>query len=330
MNSTLQALRNNTELTAFFLEQKHEEFLRDKSPDIPSVRLTRAYIDILRHLWGGSKPHVLHPHGFFQEMCKVVEGTHFDQFRRKVAHDSHEFLMLMLDSLHTSLAEEVNIVITRPPPVTDNDKLIHQALEFWRASFQKSYSPLIDVLFGLFQREMACHRCQKSTYSWEVFNCLKLGFPEHQPASPPTLESLLQEELQDETIEGYACDHCSPERTTATRKTRIWKLPRTLFVVLKRFSMTGQKLQGAFDLNSDTPVSFESHFSQSSPEPSRTKTYSLFGTIDHFGVSGGGHYTAQALSPIDHTWYSYDDDSVTDIPKPSIGRSTYILCFKAN
>lgn len=328
MNSALQAIRNNTELTAFFLENKHESYFQEKQ-ETCAMRITKAYIDVLRHLWGGSKPQVLNPQGFFNDLSWAVNGTHYEQFQRRIPHDSHEFLMYLLDSFHTSLAEEVNIVITRPPPVTESDQMIYKALEFWRSSFQKTYSPLVDALFGLFQREMACQHCKKSTYSWEVFNCLKVYYPETQNGVVPTLESLLQEEFKDETIEGYACDHCAPTRTTAIRKTRLWKLPRTLIVALKRFSLTGQKLAGPFTLNPSEPVKFDSFFSSFSPEPSRQKQYSLYATIDHFGSSGGGHYTAQALSPLNQKWYHYDDDSVSEIQEPSIGRSTYILCFKS-
>lgn len=328
LNSTLQALRNTTELTAFFLEGRHQEFLKGKQESNKSVILAKAYVDLLQCMWSGTRGQSIRPVGFFNDMCRAVDDTVFDQFKMRIAHDSHEFLMFMLDSLHEALAEEVNIVITRPPPATDADMMIQKALEFWRDMFRKSYSPMIDLVFGLYQREMHCQRCNKKTYSYETFNCLKVATL--QNVESMTLEACLQEELKEETIEEYACDHCAPTRATAIRRTKLWKLPKILFVALKRFSPTGAKLQTPLSLNHQDEVSFDTHFSQASPEPSRLKKYSLFATIDHFGSSHGGHYTSQAKNPLTGKWHGYDDDGVYDLEGPSIGRSTYICCFRAS
>jgi ubiquitin C-terminal hydrolase len=330
MNATLQALRSSLEMTAFFLENKHEEYLREKSQDASNVKLTKSYIELLHYLWSGNQPQFVRPEPFFQSMCASVQGTVFEQFRMKIAHDSHEFLVYMMDTLHSALAEEVNITITRAPPVTETDKMIQLSLQFWKQSFEKSYSPFVDVLYGLYQREMHCQACDHKSYSWEVFNCLKVGLPDTiDPANPPSIQDLLKQEIQDETIEGYACDKCSPTRTTAIRHTHLWKLPRTLFVVLKRFTPTGQKNNAAFTMNHEDTFSFTEYFNPHSPEPSRSKSYSLFATIDHHGVLGGGHYTAQALNLLDQKWYGYDDDSVYTLEKPTFGRSTYILAFRS-
>ena len=328
LNSTLQALRNTTELTAFFLEGRHQEFMKGKQESNKAIILTKAYVELLQCLWSGHRGQFIRPVGFFNDMCKSVDDTVFEQFKMKIAHDSHEFLMFMLDNLHESLAEEVNIVITRPPPQTETDTMIQNALEFWRGMFRKSYSPMIDLVFGLYQREMHCQRCDKKTYTYETFNCLKVATL--QNVESMTLDACLQEELKEETIEEYACDHCAPTRATAIRRTKLWKLPKILFVALKRFSPTGAKLQTPLSLNPQEEVSFESHFSFASPEPSRHKKYTLFATIDHFGSSHGGHYTSQAKNPLTGKWHGYDDESVYDLEGPSLGRSTDICCFRAS
>lgn len=327
LNSILQALRNTTELTAFFLEGRHQEFLKGKQESMKPVILTKAYVDLLQCTWSGIRGQYIKPQGFFVEMSKAVDDTLFEQFKMKIAHDSHEFLMFMLDNLHQALAEEVNIVITRPAPVTEADIMIQKALEFWRDMFRKSYSPLIDLVFGLYQREMHCQGCDKKSYTYETFNCLKVAVTQQEPM---TLDMCLQEELKEETIEGYACEHCSPTRSSAIRRTKIWKLPKILFIALKRFSPTGAKLQTPLVFDPKEEISFEEQFSGASPEPSRFKKYSLFATIDHFGSSHGGHYTSQAKNPLTGKWHGYDDESVYDIEGPSIGRSTYICCFRAS
>jgi ubiquitin carboxyl-terminal hydrolase 4/11/15 len=75
-------------------------------------------------------------------------------------------------------------------------------------------------------------------------------------------------------------------------------------------------------------LNFGEFFSEFSPEPSRQVNYKLYATVDHHGSTGGGHYTAQAESPLNQKWYGYDDDSTHILQQPSIGSSSYILFYK--
>jgi ubiquitin carboxyl-terminal hydrolase 8 len=327
MNSVIQALRNCVDLTAFFFEGHQDQFYKNKDQSKPSIVMTKSYIDLIKMLWSGKKPSYVRPDGFFQDMSKCVHNTGFDQFQLRMAHDSHEFLMFLLDSFHESIAEEVNITILRDPPKNESEETLQKALEAWKQQFQKSYSPLIDILFGLYHREMCCQGCQKKTSSWEMFNCLKIAAPK-DGEPPPTIKQLLQMEMEEETITEYACDHCKPVRTTAVRKTKLWKLPRCLFVVVKRFTPTGRKAHGPIIANHTDELNFQEFFSEHSPEPSRQKNYKLYGTVDHHGSTGGGHYTAQAESPLTQKWYGYDDESTHPLSQPSIGSSTYILFYR--
>ena len=327
LNSVVQALRNCVELTSFFIQGHQEEFYKNKDQTKPTITMTRSYVDLIKMMWGGKKPAYVRPDGFFQDMCKAVQNTGFDQFQMRMAHDSHEFLMFLLDSFHESIAEEVNITIQRGPPTNESEEAVQKALEAWKQQFQKSYSPLIDLLFGLYHREMCCQGCQKKSSSWEMFNCLKVAPPTTE-GTMPTIKELLQKEMEEETITDYACDHCKPVRTTAIRKTRLWKLPRCLFVVVKRFTPDGRKVHGPISANHTDTLNFQEFFSDFSPEPSRQVNYKLYATVDHHGSTGGGHYTAQAESPINQKWYGYDDESTHILQQPCIGSSSYILFYK--
>ena len=141
-----------------------------------------------------------------------------------------------------------------------------------------------------------------------------------------TLEAMLKRELEPERIEEYACDKCAPTRSPATRTSTIWRLPRNLFVVLKRFNPNGSKNQAGV-LYGGEQQSFEYAFATESPEVSRGYKYNLYGTVDHMG----GHYTCQAKSPLGKAgnWWLYDDESVYKLEQgPKFGSSTYILGFQ--
>lgn len=323
MNAALQALRHNTEISAFFLENRYEQWIQRK-PDSKKVDLVKAYADLLRSLWSASKPAYVRPTGFLQSMIPAAVQAGFDQFQVPLQHDSHEFLTFLLDQLHEGMAEEVNIEINRPFPRTEQDRIIQNALEAWKRIFAKQYSPFTEMIYGLFRTTLTCERCKATSDSWETFNCLKLHFP----SEGATLESMLKEEFQPETIEGYACEKCSPTRTTATKQTRIWRLPRMILINLKRFTIDGKKLYTNFQMPANNTLVFKSFFSQESPEPSQHQLYECFATVDHHGSAGGGHYTAQAKSPLTDKWHHFDDETASSITDPQFGISTYILFFK--
>lgn len=327
MNAALQAIRHNTEISAFFLEGRYEQWIQKKQSS-PKVELVRGYADLLKSLWSGSRPAYVRPQGFLQAMVPAAKAAGFDQFAIPLQHDAHEFLIFMMDQLHEGMAEEVNIEIHRPPPQSNRDRAIQQALEAWKRYFGKQYSPLTEMIYGLLRITITCKTCGNKTDNWETFNCLKVPMPTQVEQEPPTLEAMLREEFKGEDIEGYACEKCSPERTTATRTSSIWRLPRMVALVFKRFTPDGRKIHTRIQVAAQQPFLFDSYFSEDSPEPSRTQQYQTFAIVDHHGVAGGGHYTAQAKSPLTDKWHMFDDETASPISEPNFGESTYILFMK--
>jgi ubiquitin carboxyl-terminal hydrolase 20/33 len=97
---------------------------------------------------------------------------------------------------------------------------------------------------------------------------------------------------------------------------------------LKRFGYDGRKIHTPIHFDLTSPINFGQYFSSDSPEPSYTTAYECFATVDHHGVAGGGHYTAQSKSPLSEKWHLFDDESAYSIEEPKFGESTYILFLK--
>lgn len=330
LNSAIQALRHNTEICSFFLEGKHEQWVSKKKSS-PKVELVKGYADLMRALWSGSKPAYVRPQGFLQCMLPAAEKAGFEHFMVPLQHDSHEFLVFLLDQLHEGMAEEVVIDIRRPPPQNDHEKNVMSALEAWKRFFEKQYSPLTEMVYGLMQVTLTCKKCNKCVSNWETFNCLKLPIPSktaETEQNPPSILEMLSQDLKEEEIEGYACENCKPERTVAIRKAKIWKLPRMISLVVKRFTPDGHKVHTKLKFSEEETISFGSFFSEDSPEPSRNQMYECFATVDHYGSSRGGHYIAQAKSPLSDKWHTFDDETATSLDEPIFGESTYILFLK--
>ena len=322
-NAAIQLLRHCPEWSSFCLQGLAEKEVADPSSN-PAKVLT-AYLDIIKPLWAGSHASYIQPAGFWQIMTEVLRGTIYEDFLRRIPHDAHEFLTWFLDQQYMATQKERNFTIKDANNVNDaNETIAREAVKAWIDSFKKTYSPLTDLCFGLMLQKMTCHGCGNETRSWETFNMLKIkpGVADEDNS----LQGMLNREMEEEKITDYACDKCK-ERGSVVRSHAIWRLPRNLFVVLKRFNFNGTK--NPVPLNYDGgEVSFKDAFAPQSPEISKNFTYELFGSVDHHGSHMGGHYTCQAISPLSQKWWLYDDESVYPMESPKFGPSTYILGYK--
>jgi ubiquitin C-terminal hydrolase len=295
--------------------------------------LTTATAEVLQMLEQCKKGQSVRPGEFWARLALSVEDTLYEHLATKAPHDSHEFFLFLLETLHDSTALDVDMRILRPPPQTPQEHCVYGALQAWQREFSKSYSPFVDLFFGLMHWRTTCQACGNVSDRWESFNSIKAVVPKGGLAGEaPTLASMIEAELEPETIEGYHCDKC-PQRTTAKRVARIWRLPQVIVVVLKRFTPDGRKIHtrmAALDGGSADPTfQFTPFFSDDSPEKAGSLHYSLRAIVDHHGGANGGHYTAQTRAAAAAPWVLFDDENLMELAGgPAFGDSTYMLFFE--
>jgi len=323
-NATLQAIRHQVDLTIFFMQGQHKDLLSKKKSS-EKTELLESYGNLVQDLWtkekgyGNTRP-------FWKAMIPAAMKAGFEQFRIPIPHDAHEFLIFLLDEMHEGLAEEVNIKIR----ATSDNSEITNALTFWKKSFEKSYSPLVELVFALQRKSVKCE-CSKESVSWATMNMIKVAVPQLQKddahtGQPVDLLDLMKSDGNDEVIEGYACDSCDPKRTKATMSHSLWRLGNWVIIVLKRNENSGRRINT--HVNIPMTTSFNTLFHSDSAEPSASCTYELFSTIHHHGSSGGGHYTAHAKHPVTGHWAHYDDESMMHVHTPKLDASTYIVMYR--
>lgn len=321
-NAAIQALRHTKGLEPLMKEDIYTKFLSNSNK---YVDLTKQFANVVQTLSTITTKSSLRPNGFWVEFRKVAHDTCFEHLIELAPHDSGEFLMFLLDAIHEALSREVNMNITYNELKSEKQKFHFKSLEAWKKSFEKQYSPLVKMYFGQFHVQIICDKCKNISNRWEPFNTLK-GVIEKNSTKCSIIDCILGE-LNEEVIEEYSCDNCSPVRTRAVRKTKVWKLPETLIIVLKRFTYDGNKIHTPIEeFNTDT-LNLTKLFYENSPNSS-SSNYSLRSVIDHHGSSMGGHYTAQAKHRDTSTWYLYDDQDVRSIEKPYLGNSSYIFFFE--
>ena len=192
-NATLQALRHQPDLTLFMLQGKHADVLA-RLPPSDKARLVTAYADLMKDLWKDGpelEGKVVQSRPFWSQMIPAAMRAGFEQFRIPMAHDAHEFLVFLLDQIHEGLSTKTEMTIRPHPSHTDLDRA---ALESWRRFFSKSYSPLVEILFGLQMRTVSCETCKKESTTWETMNMLKASVPAVASADPIQMMDLIVEE----------------------------------------------------------------------------------------------------------------------------------------
>lgn len=322
-NAVIQAFRHCNTFDTLFQEEIYNKYLKE---DCKYSILTKQFANLLQSLSKISRSSSIKPMGFWHGFREASKDSGFEHLNNRAPHDAHEFLMFLLDSIHESMSKKVNLKITIVQLKTDRQKLHQQSLESWKMHFENQYSPFVPLLFGLFHVQIECSNCKNVTNKFETFNTLKGVM--HNEKKNSLLESIL-DELNEEEIDEYACDKCAPIRHKAIRKTKIWKVPSTLIIVLKRFTFDGRKIYTPLtDFNTEEPINITTIYSILSPHREKENKYQLRSIVDHHGGPNGGHYTAQAKHRTENKWFNYDDQSVSEIDKPDIGSSTYILILE--
>jgi ubiquitin C-terminal hydrolase len=320
-NSIIQCFRHCDKIPWMFEEGRYSTLFKKNPTESQSKKqdFTSAFANMIQLLQKCRRGQSVRPADFWANFKQITANTGFEHLSQRIAHDSHEFYLCVLDNIHESIAQDVDMKISLPPPVSEREKHRVAALESWKQEFNKKYSPLVALFYGLYHIIVECKGCHNKTHRWETFTSLK-GVVGTEPA---TLLEMLQAELKPETIPEYHCEKC-PTRQDAVKSVYIWRLPLYVTVVLKRFSPDGRKLHAPVKLEGD--VCFESMFSDETPERAGQMTYRLQSVVDHHGGASGGHYTAQCRSP-QGGWNLYDDETAHEIKEPMIGSSTYMLWF---
>jgi hypothetical protein len=123
-------------------------------------------------------------------------------------------------------------------------------------------------------------------------------------------------------LESWRCPRCKDHKE-ATKKMDLWTLPPLLCLHFKRFSADGFGIDKL-----ETPVAFPMHFDSSNfcHNPAPNPGYTLAAVSNHWGGTGGGHYTAHARCA-NGQWYEFDDSRVTAASPAALDKAAAYVLF---
>ena len=144
-----------------------------------------------------------------------------------------------------------------------------------------------------------------------------------------TLDDCLQlfneEEYLDKENEWF-CQKCK-NKVNASKKLEFFYLPKILCICLSRF----KKVMHYYEKNGkyvDFPLDNLQMNKYMTLNDGKKYVYDLFAVCQHYGGTGGGHYTAICKN-YDEKWYTYDDSNCSLSSKEDVcTRSAYILFYR--
>ena len=160
-------------------------------------------------------------------------------------------------------------------------------------------------------------------------SCENYEGPNFKKADVLSLDNLLEyfcsDEYLDEANQWY-CNKCK-NKVKAHKKFSIYFVPRILIICLNRF----ERHRDDFQKNSefiDFPLdNLDMGQYIVGPDKENSK-YDLFAISQHYGGTGGGHYTAVCKN-LDGNWYDYNDASCEKIEnKGIVNNSAYVLFYR--
>lgn len=249
-------------------------------------------------------------------------------FRGNSQQDSHEFLSIILDSLHEEFKTDIDIIETKQPDNIDYNKIdiLDNGIKFYTNFIKKNHSIILDIFYGIFLFEIKCLTCGNYNYNYEPFNTIELDLNDSSNINDCFIKNLSSSEVD------YSCSKCNGKSNInrAIKTQSIFLLPNKLCIQLKRFKKTEtrggvhiQKINNQIDfplinLQLKQFYNLDEH------------SYDLYGIVNHSGSPSGGHYISYTKNMMSGDWYEFNDSSVYQIKNPQaiVNSGAYLLFYE--
>ncbi|KAK7185756.1 hypothetical protein DPSP01_004339 [Paraphaeosphaeria sporulosa] len=345
MNSVVQCLSANPNLTNWFLSGRYAEYLQKRNWKGTEGILPEAYATLLSNLYKGDTS-AIRP-STFRKVCGRFNQT----WQLDEQQDAKEFLEFVLDMMH----EDLNTVYDKAPlrDLTEEMEMAREQLPRpyaakieWNRYLHRNASLIGNLFAGQHASQLTCKKCGITSTTYEAFWSISVEIRQDRACD---IRDCLRSYCSVETLDSsdtWKCPRCKKQRE-ATKKITLTRAPDTLVVHFKRFSAShGQAarkvrtpvhfpLQG-LDMGPfmEPPITPEGEararatHAQTNDLLPQLKTdpamnppymYNAYAIIFHHGATlGSGHYTAIAKDQAKGCWRNFNDDRIRDFEPTQI------------
>lgn len=279
-------------------------------------RIAEEVAAVIKALWEGHRM-------ISSKDLKAIVGHYERNFKGHEQQDSHEFLTILMDWLHSDL----QAIFSHVPEnnITASDKA-------WYEFTKQRESIILRLFYGQIKSTVKCSRCHKESTTFDTFSNLSLELP--QNANRTDLYECLNMYFDGEQVSGWMCPNCKDTRD-AVKKLDISRLPAVLVIHLKRFNMNHD--HGGYSKKQNyvefplASLDIRNYLARSAEiNKVNTKTsYNLYAVSNHYGTMETGHYTAYCKNSEYNKWYKFNDQQVSALdPRDVNSSAAYILFYE--
>ena len=310
MNSTLQALFHSPDLKELIEEDNIKEFMK-KGID---TELFEEFCELYHTMWNNNAK--ISPNKFVHNMFRIAKSKDKELFTGWSQNDMPEFLLFLLDAMHTSISRPITVNISGQVK-NSTDGIAVKCYELLKQSYTKEYSEIMELFYGIYLSEIiSMDDSIKHSSKPEQYMTLDLPLPPNTKGKSCSLYECFDNFTAFESLTGENAWYNEKTKMKEDVKKRFvfWSFPKTLVIVLKRFSEDGRKKN---KLNVECPLTELDLSKYIHGYSASTYIYELYGVCNHIGEVGGGHYTVFIKNQMQE-WLHYNDDKVSRIDEDNV------------
>jgi len=280
--------------------------------------LWKNWIEISGKTYNTKEQQYLHPKGLLSaieeismEKKSIFSGENIEQ------HDFFEFTLFIIDNLHACIKKTRHIQINGTPQ-HDIDKLAITCYKYLYTIYEQEFSEIHELFHGIMVSTITPIHNETIIHSStpEIFFSLDIPVL----ANHCSLHDCLRVYFQEETLEGenawYNEKSCKKE--DIQKKSSIFRFPKILWIVLKRFSYDGVSKNHS---KVEFPTTLDMYDFACGYHRTKQK-YDLYAICNHYGNLHYGHYNC-VIKMKSGSWFSCDDDRIQKVSKENIFPSLY-------
>lgn len=296
MNSVLQVLSNNIEMTRYYIGFQTEKKTQTRN-------LFKNYQILITEMWKGNN--IIRPVSFKNSVNALLK-----KYNNTDQHDAHEFLLDMFNILHENSWFKKTIKIPK-----HSSFLYVNALKEWDSVLENKESFITTEFYGQYIIKYKCSICSHKFYKYDVFSCLYLDTIVRKKEY--SIGDLLNHHFSTDYIT-FECEKCG---STAEHKVskKMFKIPRTLIFVLKKYTANSSVV-----LKQIENINIEEHVISLNDDPVH---YDLESIISNNGTTiHSGHY--YSVIKRNQRYTVYDDHKITHFEMPmKMSPDVYMLFY---
>jgi len=264
------------------------------------------------------------PWGFIKTIQSVAKKKGIELFMGYSQNDVTEFLLFIIECLHTSLKRDVDMSI-KGNAINNLDLLAKDCYTMMENMYKNEYSELLNIFYGISITQIKSFETDEVlSRKCEPFSILTLSLPENNKTTSifECLDNYSKnEELKDDNA---WFNEKTNEKEDVNKNIIFWNLPNVLIIELKRFDNSNKKIRSLVNTELED-VDFSKYVSGYN---ANEYIYDLFGVANHMGNVFGGHYTAN-IKNLNGKWYNFNDTNISIITKNKvITEFTYCLFYR--